>query len=74
MVVEAEAYYAGSESNSEDCTYIPALPCGNARVRDPGGAEGYVHIHVGIHGIVDLTPSRDDWRNPVAEIRIRPIY
>lgn len=74
MVVEAEAYDAGSETNSEDCTYIPGPPCGNAEVRDPGGAEGYVHIHAGIHGIADLIPSTDDWRNPVAEVRIRPIH
>jgi hypothetical protein len=73
-VDEAEAYDAGSETNSEDCAYIPGPPCGSSGVRDTSGAEGYVHIHAGIHGITDhLVPSMDDWRNPVAEITIRPI-
>lgn len=40
-VVNASAYDAGSEDNSEDCVYIPGPPCGNG-VRDTAGAEGYV--------------------------------
>lgn len=71
-ISEAQAYDAGSENNSESCGHIPGPPCGNAGVRNTVGAEGYVHIHAGIHGIADLIASRDDWRNPVAEIMIRP--
>lgn len=70
---EAEAYDAGSEGNSESCAFIPGPPCGSGGVRDTVGAEGYVHIHAGIHGIGHLVPATHDWRNPVAEISIRRI-
>jgi hypothetical protein len=72
-IVEAEAYDSGTEVNSELCEFIPGPPCGNGGVRDPEGAEGFVHIHAGIHGIGDLAPEEFDWRNPVAEIIINPI-
>jgi hypothetical protein len=42
-------------------------------MRDPEGAEEYVHIHSGIHGIGDLDPAEFDWRNPVATIRIQKV-
>ena len=64
------AYDAGSEANNEDCDFIPGPPCGNPGVHTEG-AEGYVHIHAGIHGIADLVPADHDWRNPVAKITIR---
>ena len=73
-VVDAAAYDAGSEANSEDCDFIPGPPCGNGGFRDTGDAEGYVHIHAGIHGIdIDdmVIPAMHDWRNPVAKITIR---
>lgn len=69
----AVAYDAGSEENSEDCAFIPGPPCGNGGVRDTDGAEGYVYIHSGIHGVGDLEPERDDWRNPVAKIHLKLI-
>jgi hypothetical protein len=68
--VEANAYDSGSESNNESCAYIPGQPCGSAGIRATDEAEGYVHIHAGIHGIGDLVPATHDWRNPVAEITI----
>lgn len=71
---EAQAYDAGSEANSEECTYIPGPPCGNAGVHDNSEAEGYVHVHGGVHGTADLLPERDDWRNPVAEITIEYVH
>jgi len=71
--VEAAAYDAGSEANLELCRDIPGPPCGNAGVRNTAGAEGYIHVHAGIHGIGDLNPAQHDWRNPVAEVRIAPI-
>lgn len=71
--VEADAYDAGSEGNRESCEHIPGPPCGNAFVRNPEDAEGYVHVHAGIHGIGDLAPEELDWRNPVAEVVIAPI-
>jgi hypothetical protein len=63
------AYDAGSEANNEDCASIPGPPCGNFFVRAKERAEGYVHIHAGIHGIGnDLQPAQFDWRNPVAKV------
>jgi len=73
-IIDAEAYDAGSEANSEDCDFIPGPPCEKGGSRDTGNAEGYVHIHAGIHGTGDLIPASDDWRNPVAEITIRPVH
>jgi hypothetical protein len=76
IMVEAEAYDAGSERNSEDCDYIPGPPCGSGGSHDPEVAEGYVHVHAGIHGTadLDLNPAEHDWRNPVAKITIERIY
>lgn len=71
--VEAAAYDAGSEENLELCRDIPGPPCGNPHVRNTAGAEGFVHVHAGIHGTGDLSPDRFDWRNPVAEVVIAPI-
>jgi hypothetical protein len=70
MEVEAGAYDAGTETNNESCVFIPGPPCGSGGVRDTSDAEGYVHVHAGIHGIADLDPSMHDWRNPVVEISI----
>lgn len=71
--VDADAYDAGSETNSESCAFIPGPPCGHPGVRDTLGAEGYVHIHAGIHGLADLVPATHDWRNPVAQVTIERI-
>jgi hypothetical protein len=72
----AFVYDAGSEANTEDCAHIPGPPCGNPEVRVVAGAEGFVSIHSGIHGIADdpMTPSvvasERDWRNPGALITV----
>jgi hypothetical protein len=71
LVVFGDAYDAGSEGNSELCEHIPGPACGSHGVRNTDGAEGFVHVHAGIHGIGDLAPDTYDWRNPVAEIVIR---
>lgn len=68
LTYELPAYDAGSETNNELCGFIPGPPCDSHGVRDTSEAEGFVHIHAGIHGIGDLVPSRDDWRNPVAKV------
>lgn len=67
------AYDVGSEVNSEMCEYIPGPPCGNGGIRNADGAEGFVHIHAGIHGGGDLMPAEADWNNPVAAITVRAI-
>jgi hypothetical protein len=72
--VEAIVYDAGSEANSESCDFIPGPPCANPAERDTGGAEGYVHVHAGIHGIGNLDPAEHDWRNPAALITVHPVY
>ena len=69
-VFSVPAYDAGSEVNSESCTYIPGPPCGNGGVRDTDGAEGFIHVHSGIHGVGDLVPAEHDWRNPVVRITV----
>jgi hypothetical protein len=66
----ASAYDAGSEGNTESCDHIPGPPCGNALVRVPDSAEGFVHVHAGIHGDADLVPSMHDWRNPTALVTV----
>jgi hypothetical protein len=70
VTAEADAYDAGTEANSESCAYIPGPPCGS-HVHDSSPAEGYVHIHAGIHGIGGLTPAMHDWRGAVAQIEIK---
>jgi hypothetical protein len=70
FTVYANAYDAGSEANNESCEFIPGPPCENPFVRMPQGAEGFVHVHSGIHGIGDLSPAELDWQNPVVKIVI----
>jgi hypothetical protein len=66
-------YDAGTERNSENCDFIPGPPCGNGGVRDTDGAEGFVHIHSGIHGIDSLSPEKYSWNNPAAHINIKRV-
>ncbi len=73
MIMEARAYDAGSEFNSEMCAYIPGPPCGKHVHDDKGLPEGYVYIHSGIHGIADLEPADFDWRNPVATVTVQKV-
>lgn len=72
-VLTVPAYDAGAEANNENCAYIPGPPCGNANAEPQEDAEGFVHIHAGIHGIGDLDAAQFDWQNPVAKILIRRI-
>ena len=66
----APAYDAGTEANSESCAFIPGPPCGNPMVRDTAGAEGFIHVHPGLHGSADLSPAEWDWQNPVVRIAV----
>lgn len=78
VTFDALAYDAGSEVNDELCASIPGpnfVECGG-----PGGggapvagAEGFVHVHAGIHGIGDLTAAQRDWRNPTARVVVRRV-
>jgi len=71
---EAAAYDAGTEVNTESCEHIPGPPCGNPGVRVTEGAEGYVLVHSGIHGIGDLDASAKDWNNPVALVTVERVH
>ncbi len=71
--VYAMAWDAGSEGDSELCEHIPGPPCDNPFVPNLEGAEGYVHIDGGIHGIGDLAPADNDWRNPVALVTVERV-
>jgi hypothetical protein len=73
LVLYAPAYDAGSEANTESCLDIPGPPCMSPGMRVPEGAEGFVHVHAGIHGDEDLVPADHDWRNPVVRITIEPL-
>ena len=64
-------YDAGSEVNSEDCAYVPGPPCGSHAARDTSGAEGFVHVHAGVHGGAGLDPAQHDWRNPGARLVVK---
>ena len=65
----AIAYDAGSEANNENCDYIPGPACpGSPNLRDAAQAEGFVHVHSGVHGNVELPAEQYDWRNPVAKV------
>lgn len=73
LSLNADAWDAGSETNSELCTEIPAIACAdgsNPNERNTANAEGFLHIHRGVHGGADLEPSVYDWRNGVAQIKI----
>ena len=84
LTVLSPAYDAGTERNDETCASIPgpgfiecvtpSNPGGNGGGASPGGGEGYVHIHAGIHGIGNMTAAQRDWRNPVAKITIRRLH
>ena len=75
LTLTAPAYDAGTERNDELCASIPGpffAECGGSGGGGaPGGGEGYVHIHAGIHGIGDFHAAARDWRNPVALITVR---
>jgi hypothetical protein len=71
------AYDAGSEQNDELCASIISpnvTECeGLEGGGHPGGGEGFVYVHNGIHGVGNLTAVVRDWRNPVARIIIRRV-
>ena len=51
-------------------THIPGPPF-DGSMRDILDAEGFVHIHPGIHGVGDLDASMYDWRNPGVMVTIK---
>jgi len=78
-VVYAVAYDAGTEVNDQLCGSIPdpALRYAECNVSSSGAItnndEGYVYVSGGIHGNGDFKAPLRDWRNPVAQVRIRRV-
>jgi hypothetical protein len=68
QVFMANAYDSGTEVNNELCDYVGG--CGQG-LRLTDGAEGYVYVSSGFHGVGDLDASVLDWKNPVAKITVR---
>jgi len=66
----APAWDAGTEFNNEDCDFIPGPPCGSPFMRATEDAEGFIHVHSGIHGTGDLSAGDWDWQNPVVQIAV----
>lgn len=74
IVLEANAYDAGTEANSTGCAYVFGPPCNDLR-HNPALAEGFIHVHPGIPvGSGGLDPLIHDWRNPVTQIEIKRVY
>jgi hypothetical protein len=72
----AVAYDAGSELNNEHCDFVPGPACegiSGENYRAVEGAEGFVYVHNGVHGIADLEPTMQDWNNPVAKVVVTRI-
>lgn len=78
------AYDAGTEANDQNCANIPGPRCGGEGF-SPGpndGDEGFVYVSNGFHELGDedaagneiLGPLVYDWRNPVAEIKVKRLY
>jgi hypothetical protein len=71
------AYDAGSERNDELCAslFAPSVTeCGGTGGGGhPGGGEGFVYIHNGVHGVGNLNAALRDWGNPVARVLIRRV-
>jgi hypothetical protein len=64
---------AGTEENNEVCSNIPGPACSGISAdndRATGNAEGFVHVHRGIHGIADITAADYDWRNPMVKVEV----
>lgn len=66
----AHVFDAGSESNNENCAYVPGPPCAADSGNASDEGEGYVSFHNGIHGVGDLDPMMLDWRGSVAVVSI----
>ncbi len=71
------AYDAGSERNDELCAslFAPSIAeCGGTGgAGRPGGGEGFVYIHSGIHGVGNLNAALRDWGSPAARVLIRRV-
>ena len=70
-IFRAPVYDAGSEGNNELCSHIPGPPCGGDSGNEKAaGAEGFIHIHPGLHGGGDLNAADLGWLNPAVQITV----
>lgn len=65
---------AGSESNNEDCAYVPGPPCAMDSGNASDDGEGIITVHNGIHGIKDIPAMHYDWRGPIALVTINRMH
>ena len=70
----AMAYDAGTETNSEECAFIPGPTCSGEAFSDTDLGEGYIFPSAGIHGEADLSKAMYDWQGPVAIVTIMRVY
>lgn len=68
--VRGIVYDAGSESNNEDCAFVPGPPCAMDSGNDSDDGEGIITIHNGIHNVGDIPAAQYDWRGPIAIISV----
>lgn len=68
--VHGIVFDAGSESNNEDCAFIPGPPCAMDSGNNSDDGEGMITIHNGIHNIGDIPAAEYDWRGPIAIVSI----
>jgi len=63
---------AGTEANTQSCSFIPGPPCGAHDVRDAGSSEGVVSVHRGITVRGDLDESYS-WTKGSVTVLIKAI-
>jgi hypothetical protein len=81
--LDAMAYDAGSEINTEDfadivppcagLTGVPSTDQGTGMSNPALAEDGVVHPHSGVAGIDDLVPSIHSWSGPVVSVRVTRI-
>lgn len=70
----ATAYDAGSETNDENCQFIPGPVCGGEGVSENDTGEGYIYPSPGISGEADLSSLQYNWQGRVAKIEVKRVY
>lgn len=72
--VYAAAYDAGTETNDENCQYIPGPVCGGEGVSENDTGEGYIYPSPGISGEAELSALSYNWQGKVAKVKIQRLY
>ena len=70
----AAAYDAGTETNDENCQYIPGPICGGEGLSENDTGEGYIYPSPGISGEAELSSLSYNWQGNVAKVQIKRLY